>query len=164
MQPLSDRNFQKGFNRIYDHNLARSLNRIYKKHHHLFDEAARKGDKRTSFSLFCCSTNSIQFFPFTLSTSTKPKKHQKLIAAFDADLALNAKTIREFDDAITRVAFDWPTVDDYYQGSSSADVVHQVTVPLLVIQAADDPIAPKEAIPFKALEVGFIGFFFVVVL
>lgn len=31
MQPLSDANFKKGFNRIYDWNLARSLNRIYSK-------------------------------------------------------------------------------------------------------------------------------------
>ena len=30
-QPLSDANFKKGFNRIYDWNLARSLNRIYSK-------------------------------------------------------------------------------------------------------------------------------------
>jgi hypothetical protein len=31
-----------------------------------------------------------------------------LPAAYRADLALGAKTIRDFDDAITRVAFGWP--------------------------------------------------------
>ncbi len=43
-------------------------------------------------------------------------------------------TIRDFDDAITRVAFGWPSVDAYYSGSSSADVVHRITIPYLAVQ------------------------------
>lgn len=115
--PMADRNFQSGFNNIYNWNLGFSLRRIYRKHHHLFVEAAQRGEK-----------------PF------KP------------DVAYNVSTIRDFDDAITRVAFDWPSVDAYYAGSSSADVVDRIAIPFLAVQAADDPIAPKEAIPFKALE------------
>jgi len=46
-----------------------------------------------------------------------------------------------------RVSFGWPSVDAYYAGSSSSLSVTNVAVPLLVIQAEDDPIAPKEAIP-----------------
>jgi predicted alpha/beta-fold hydrolase len=116
--PLSDANFKKGFNRIYDWNLARSLNRIYSKHHHLFEEEAA-------------------------SASGRP---------YRPDVAIQAKTIREFDDSITRVAFGWPSVDAYYTGSSSSLSIPDVRVPLLIIQAEDDPIAPKEAIPFEAIE------------
>lgn len=114
--PLSDKNFHKGFNRVYDANLARALRRIYAQHHALFEAAADAGAK-----------------------------------PFQADLALRARSIREFDDAITRIAFDWPSVDAYYEGSSSSLVVPDIRIPLLVIQAEDDPIAPKEAIPFDAL-------------
>lgn len=115
--PLSDTNFKKGFNKIYDINLARSLNKIYSEHHHLFEkEAASEGGR-----------------PYL------------------ADKALQAKTIRDFDDAITRVSFEWPDVDAYYAGSSSSLSIPNVRVPLLIIQAADDPIAPKEAVPFEAI-------------
>lgn len=43
----------------------------------------------------------------------------------------------------TRVA-GWPSVDAYYAGSSSARRIPEVKIPLLCIQALDDPIAPKE--------------------
>lgn len=72
-------------------------------------------------------------------------------AAFQPALALRAATIREFDDAVTRVAFGWPSVDAYYAGSSSSDSIPDVRIPLLVIQAEDDPIAPLGAVPRAAL-------------
>lgn len=43
--PLSDANFKRGFNKIYDWNLARSLRKIYSKHRSLFEEAASSGVK-----------------------------------------------------------------------------------------------------------------------
>lgn len=43
------------------------------------------------------------------------------------------------------------TVDDYYKAASSAQRVGDVKVPLLVIQAADDPIAPIAGTPKQAL-------------
>lgn len=46
LQPMADRNFQKGFNKIYDWNLGFALRRIYRNHHHLFEAAAAKGEKR----------------------------------------------------------------------------------------------------------------------
>jgi len=45
MQPLSNANFEKGFNRFYDWNLTNSLRRIYKKHRGLFEAAASAGEK-----------------------------------------------------------------------------------------------------------------------
>ncbi len=100
MQPLSDANFKKGFNRIYDWNLARALRRIYSKHHSLFEEEAATKDG-------------------------KP---------FNPTLALNSKTIRDFDEAITAVSFDWPSVDAYYAGSSSSVSIPNVAIPLLIVQ------------------------------
>ena len=114
---VSDQNFNRGFNRIYDWNLAKALKKIYAKHHPLFLRAVEKGMK-----------------------------------AYDPDRALTAKTIRDFDDAITRISFGWPSVDEYYAKSSSSLSIPDVKIPLLVIQAEDDPIAPAHAIPFESLD------------
>ena len=52
------------------------------------------------------------------------KRHEHLFEAlqdkgnYQLDLAANSKTIRDFDDAITRVSFGWPSVDAYYAGDS----------------------------------------------
>jgi len=42
---------------------------------------------------------------------------------YQPELAANCRTIRDFDDAITRVSFGWPSVDAYYAGSGSAQVL-----------------------------------------
>lgn len=71
---------------------------------------------------------------------------------YNLQLAGNAKTIRDFDDAITRVSFDWPSVDAYYEGSSSSLSIPHVKIPLLCIQAANDPIAPDAAVPYDEIQ------------
>lgn len=53
---------------------------------------------------------------------------------YDLDLAANSKTIRQFDDAITRVSFGWPSVAEYYQGSGSCHSIPHVRIPLLCLQ------------------------------
>lgn len=111
--PVSDKNFEKGFNRVYDVNLANSLRNIFKKHQHLF-----KG----------------------------------IVGLYDPERAANAKTIRDFDDAITRVSFGFPSVDAYYAGSSSSLSIPHVKIPLLCIQAENDPIAPAVAIPYDEIQ------------
>ncbi len=45
----------------------------------------------------------------------------------------------------------FPSVDAYYEGSSSANVIPNVAIPLLCVQAENDPIAPREAIPYDAI-------------
>jgi predicted alpha/beta-fold hydrolase len=50
------------------------------------------------------------------------------------------------------VSAEWKDVDAYYAGSSSAKRIPAVRIPLLCIQALDDPIAPAEAIPCDAIQ------------
>ncbi|KZV45954.1 hypothetical protein F511_10644 [Dorcoceras hygrometricum] len=67
---------------------------------------------------------------------------------FNIPLAANAKSVREFDEGLTRVSFGFESVDDYYTNSSSSDSIRNVSIPLLCIQAAEnDPIAPSRGIP-----------------
>ncbi|KAF4389449.1 embryogenesis-associated protein EMB8 [Cannabis sativa] len=84
------------------------------------------------------------------------KKHALLFedigGDFNIPLAANAKTVREFDEGLTRVSFGFKSVDDYYFNSSSSDSIKDVCRPLLCIQAANDPIAPNRGIPRKDIK------------
>ncbi|KAL5719011.1 embryogenesis-associated protein emb8 [Ranunculus cassubicifolius] len=79
------------------------------------------------------------------------KKHALLFEDMGGDyniqLVANAKSVRDFDDGLTRVSFGFKSVDDYYSNSSSSDSIKFVRRPLLCIQAENDPIAPARGIP-----------------
>ena len=66
---------------------------------------------------------------------------------YDRTRVESAKTVRDFDEAVTRVTFGFPSVDAYYDASSSRRLIGNVKVPLLVVQAKDDPIAVRSAVP-----------------
>ncbi|XWS38157.1 hypothetical protein CRYUN_Cryun19dG0106300 [Craigia yunnanensis] len=57
---------------------------------------------------------------------------------FNIPLAANAKSVRDFDEGLTRVSSGFKSVDEYYSNSSSSDSIKL---------AANDPIAPCRAIP-----------------
>ncbi|MCO5568424.1 hypothetical protein L7F22_022123 [Adiantum nelumboides] len=61
--------------------------------------------------------------------------------------AAAARSVRDFDDGLTRVSFGYKSVDDYYKDASSSRSIKDVRIPLLCIQADDDPIAPSRGIP-----------------
>uniref|UniRef100_A0A0A0KNN2 AB hydrolase-1 domain-containing protein n=1 Tax=Cucumis sativus TaxID=3659 RepID=A0A0A0KNN2_CUCSA len=71
---------------------------------------------------------------------------------FNIRLAAQATTVRDYDDALTRVSFGFNTVDEYYSKSSSSKFIKDVKIPLLCIQAANDPIAPNRGIPREDIE------------
>ncbi|GMY30634.1 embryogenesis-associated protein EMB8-like [Fagus crenata] len=79
------------------------------------------------------------------------KKHALLFedmgGEYNIPLAANAKSVRDFDKGLTSVSFGFKSVDDYYSNSSSSDSIKHVRIPLLCIQAANDPIAPSRGIP-----------------
>ncbi|KAL8138897.1 hypothetical protein V2J09_004898 [Rumex salicifolius] len=71
---------------------------------------------------------------------------------YNIPMAANAKTVKDFDEGLTRVSFGFKSADDYYSNSSSSDSIKHVRTPLLCIQAANDPIAPARGIPRKDIE------------
>lgn len=105
---VSDADFRKGFNKIYDKALSSALSKIFNKHALLFEDIGGE---------------------------------------YNIPLVANAKSVRDFDDGLTRVSFGFKSVDDYYSNSSSSDSIKHVQTPLLCIQAANDPIAPSRGIP-----------------
>jgi hypothetical protein len=56
------------------------------------------------------------------------------------------RSIREFDEVITAPHFGFAGAQDYYTRASAARVIEKITVPALIIHAADDPfirLAPE---------------------
>lgn len=70
----------------------------------------------------------------------------------DFDTILKSKTIKEFDTNFTSKHFGFKSVDHYYSEATLHNKLHQISVPLLCLSAADDPFQPLEAIPIKAAE------------
>ncbi|KAI3713472.1 hypothetical protein L1987_72050 [Smallanthus sonchifolius] len=85
------------------------------------------------------------------------KKHallfEEMNGEYNIPAAANCKSVREFDEALTRVSFGFKSVDDYYSKSGSSESIQHVCRPLLCIQAANDPIAPARGIPREDIKV-----------
>ena len=69
----------------------------------------------------------------------------------DVEAALRARTLREFDDAVTAPLNGFADALDYYRRSSSAAYLERIRVPTLLLQSEDDPFLPREAIPWDAI-------------
>jgi predicted alpha/beta-fold hydrolase len=74
-------------------------------------------------------------------------KHMKFPEAFDAARVRKARTLFDFDDAVTAAVHGFKSAPDYYAQSSSAQFVQNVRIPLLLLSAKDDPFIPAESIP-----------------
>ncbi|TCD69713.1 hypothetical protein EIP91_006480 [Steccherinum ochraceum] len=72
-----------------------------------------------------------------------------MAAAMPAILEMKRPFLADYDQAMTCLAggasppFPFPTVCDYYTWASTDDALREVRVPLLAINAADDPIVTK---------------------
>ncbi|KAH7047107.1 Alpha/Beta hydrolase protein [Linnemannia elongata] len=65
----------------------------------------------------------------------------------DVDLVLRGRSIRDFDDAVTRRVFKYRTVHEYYRMASSSQRILDIKRPFLCLNALDDPIAVSECLP-----------------
>lgn len=53
---------------------------------------------------------------------------------FDVENALLAKTIRDFDKAISMVSHGFEVIEDFYSKSSTRNVIGKIKIPVLFIQ------------------------------
>lgn len=71
---------------------------------------------------------------------------------FDLKRAFESRTVREFDDRIIAPLSGYRDGNDYYTAATlHIKPLEKINVPLLCLNAADDPFAPEESIPFTVL-------------
>ncbi|HWV56957.1 MAG TPA: hydrolase [Longimicrobiales bacterium] len=69
----------------------------------------------------------------------------------DVDAAIRARTLRDFDDALTAPVHGFADASDYYRRCGSCAFLHAIRVPTLLIQAEDDPFQRARDIPWGAI-------------
>jgi predicted alpha/beta-fold hydrolase len=65
---------------------------------------------------------------------------------FSRERALAARTIEDFDDAVTGPVHGFSGSNDYYTKSSSIHFIERISVPTLLLSAEDDPFLPAETL------------------
>lgn len=65
---------------------------------------------------------------------------------FDAGRVRAARTLYDFDDAVTAPLHGYRDADDYYRRASSGPVLEGIRVPTLVLNARNDPFLPADAL------------------
>lgn len=71
---------------------------------------------------------------------------------FDPKSALEAKTVREFDSAVTAPQFGFPNVLEYYKSATTNGNVHRYSIPVFALSAGDDPMQPRHRKLMKLLK------------
>jgi hypothetical protein len=74
-------------------------------------------------------------------------KHKRFPGSFDLGRMRRSRTLREFDDVVTAPLHGYRDTDDYWTRASSKPLLRNVAVPTLLLNAADDPFLPREALP-----------------
>ena len=74
-------------------------------------------------------------------------KHARFPGSFDLARMRRSRTFREFDDVVTAPLHGYRDTDDYWTRASAKPLLANVAVPTLLLNAADDPFLPRDALP-----------------
>ncbi|KAI0525695.1 Alpha/Beta hydrolase protein [Xylaria bambusicola] len=90
----------------------------------------------------------------TLGTSLRTlvennKEEIQKYTDLDLSVLANVNYLYEFDRAYQCPAWGYPTEDAYYRDASSVDSLLAVRIPLLALNASDDPIAVNIGLPYN---------------
>uniref|UniRef100_A0A3Q2VFM7 Phospholipase ABHD3-like n=1 Tax=Haplochromis burtoni TaxID=8153 RepID=A0A3Q2VFM7_HAPBU len=80
-------------------------------------------------------------------------RHRKILEkVVDVDYVLKARSIREFDERYTSLMFGYSSCMDYYRDASPGKKLPNTAVPILCLNAADDPFSPQTAFPVSVVQ------------
>ena len=74
-------------------------------------------------------------------------KDRRFPGRIDIGRVKAARTLRDFDDAVTAPLHGFHGADDYYARSSAGPLLGNVQTPTLLLHAANDPFLPAAALP-----------------
>lgn len=101
-----------------------------------------------------------RFYVVEFMRSLRPKIHRmvesfpELRARVDLARASGARTFHAFDDAFTAPVHGFTSAEDYYAKASSITVLANLTLPVLLINAQDDPFQPRSSLERMKSTVG----------
>lgn len=85
--------------------------------------------------------------------SSSNQQTLKFAELFDVNQVLNLRTVREFDDRVIAPLSGYKDCSEYYTAATlHLKPLEKIRVPVLCLNAADDPFAPEESIPFAILQ------------
>jgi uncharacterized protein len=87
---------------------------------------------------------------FLRTLKRKTVEKARLFPQIDIARVRAARTLFEFDEAVTAPVHGFSGAQDYWAQSSSGPYVARVRVPLLLLSAQDDPFIPAECLPHAA--------------
>ena len=74
-------------------------------------------------------------------------KWQQAPGLFDRQRLQRARTLHDFDDVFTAPVHGFRDADDYWRRASAKPLLKQVVVPLLLLNARNDPFVPVHSLP-----------------
>jgi predicted alpha/beta-fold hydrolase len=83
----------------------------------------------------------------------KPKclaKLEQFPGLFDREALLSARDLYAFDNVVTAPLHGYRDTDDYWDRASAKHILHDITVPTLVLNARNDPFLPAIHLPRTA--------------
>lgn len=69
---------------------------------------------------------------------------------FSAEAVRRARTLRDFDDAVTAPMFGFVDAEEYWRRSSAKPLLNAIRTPTLLINARNDPFQPGDTLPGPA--------------
>jgi hypothetical protein len=137
---------------LYSANLAKNLIKLFKLHMHVLDpqaeEKAEQQVEQQEEEEQDGNASSPVAVPSVSAGSAAAVPMGRVGEQWDLASVFRSPTLREFDKRLTRVAFGYATVDDYYRDASSSRLVKFIHTPTLFLNALDDPISPaRTALP-----------------
>lgn len=97
---------------------------------------------------------------FLRSLRQKAQARAKLLEGrVDIEKALNARTFREFDEALTVPLYGFKDLADYYDTASCARYLSGITIPTMIIRAKDDPVFDPNDIPHDKIAANDLLYF-----
>ena len=70
-------------------------------------------------------------------------KLERFPGLFDRDKLAHARSVFDFDDAVTAPVHGFKDARDYYEKSSSLPFLTRITIPTLLLSSSDDPFLPS---------------------